>query len=144
MRLAGSYNVRKAKHACGYLEHMTVGGDKTFAGQLARPISRDWEARAVALRKSDGGILAIHAAARGIDNSPNIVQPHTFESILGEVSSFPEIHVRLRYRFGNVRISCEVKNRVGTGHHCAKHAEFFDIASHYFEPCILGDFLNNR
>src|SRR3979411_943145 len=91
---------------------MTVSRDKTFTGKLTRAIGRDRRAGTVVLGKRDLRVLAINAAAGGVEYPAYSIYPHRFKNVLGEIGAFPKIDVRLGHGLRDVGVSREMKDGV--------------------------------
>jgi hypothetical protein len=63
VRLSRADNVGEAKCPAKKVEHMTVGCNQSLAGQLTCSVGRNWNTWSLALRKIDGRVLAVDAAA---------------------------------------------------------------------------------
>src|SRR5438045_7629833 len=144
MSLPGPNYIGKTKSAPDQVKHMAVRSDKTFAGQLTRTVGRDRNTRPVIFSKSDIGILAIDAAAGSVDDPARTGHAHRFQNILGEVSSFPEINVRLSHCFRDVGIRREMDDRVAPGHGRLHLARFLQVAANDFYSRVPGAFLDKR
>ncbi len=136
MSLPGPNYVSESKGAPDQVKHMAIRRDKSFAGQLARAVSGDRHTRSVVFGKGEVGILAIDATAGSVDNPASAAHSHCFQDVLGKISAFPEIDVRLSNCFGDVRVSGEMEDSVAPGHGRGNRALLLQVGSNDFHTGV--------
>ena len=99
-------------------------------------VSRNWNTRPVVLRKIHGRILTIDAAAGGVEYVSGSGLAHRLQDVLGQIGPLPKVDIRLGDCLRDVRIRCEMKDRVATIHGFTEPASILQIGLHHGQPTI--------
>ena len=136
MRLPRSHDVAESEDAAGEIEHVAVRADERFTGQLAGAVGGDWNHWAMVFVHLSFTQVAIHAAARRIEDGGRSRTSHGLEDIIGKVRPFTKVDVRFGGRASNVRIGGEMNHHIVTANGRSQRVEILHIAANHSESGV--------
>ena len=127
--LARADHVAEAEGAAGQAEHRRVAGDQRLARELAGPVGRHGDQRAVVLDGLVRAEIAVHAAARRVEDPLRAGRPHRLQHALGQRRPLPEVDGRLGGGARDVGIRGQVDDDVMARHRRRQRAGVLGVAA---------------